>query len=119
MQGFPKLWREVKQPVGEWKDIKQKVDEVAGTGNTTMPAKLKATAKRSFDTWLSERCMTDMRVVENVTINHQTLTETMIIPGFKWRDFEHTPMLPETIGEDTWDLYLTDFATDCYTPLAS
>ena len=119
LQPYPKLWREVKQAAGEWRDIKQKVDEVVGTGNMAMPAKLKATAKRCFEAWLKERCMTDMRVVENVPINHQTLTETMIIPGFKWGDFEHTPTLPETMVEDTWDLYLTDCATDCYTPLAS
>ena len=119
MQCFPKLWREVKQAVGEWKDLKQKVDEVAGTGNMVMPAKLKATARRCFEIWLEERSMKDMRVVENVTIKHQTLIDTMIIPGFKWGDFEHAPTLPETMVEDTWDLYLTDFATDCYTPLAA
>jgi hypothetical protein len=62
--------------------------------------------------------MTDMRVVENVTENHEVLEKTLIIPGFRWCDFEHCPELPETAIEDKWDLYLTDFATDCYSPLA-
>ena len=119
MRCYPKLWREVKQPAGEWRDLKQQVDAVGGTGKVAMPAKLKMNAKRCFETWLDERCMKDMRVVENVTINHQTLADTMIIPGLKWCDFDDCPTLPETLVEDTWDLYLTDFATDCYTPLAA
>ena len=119
MQCYPKVWREVKQPAGEWRDLKQQVDTVVGTSNTAMPARLKMNARRCFETWLEERCMKDMRVVENVSINHQTLADTMILPGLKWCDFDDSPMMPETVVEDTWDLYLTDFATDCYTPLAA
>ena len=48
-----------------------------------MPEKVKINAKRCFEKWLGERCMEGMRVVENVTINHQILADTMIIPGVK------------------------------------
>ena len=119
MKGFPKLWREVKNAEDTWKKLKHKVDEVAGMGTNEMPTKIRAAAKKCFEDWLEERCMGDMRVVENVTVNHEALSETLIIPGFKWADFEHTPSMPETLIEDKWDLYLTDFATDCYAPLAA
>ena len=83
MQGFPKLWREVKQAEDEWKNLKQKVDAVAGAGTMVMPTKLKAAAKKCFETWLDEWCMSDMRIVENVTVNHQILNETMIVGRFR------------------------------------
>jgi hypothetical protein len=63
--------------------------------------------------------MTDVRVVENVTENHEALEETLIIPGFKWRDFGHCPEPPVSAGEDKWDFIATDFATDTYGPLAT
>jgi len=40
-------------------------------------------------------------------------------PGFKWCDFDHTPAAPVEKLEDECDLYLTNFATDCYAPLAA
>jgi hypothetical protein len=61
--------------------------------------------------------MSKLRIVENVTENHEALEQTMIIPGFKWCDFDHTPVLPSGTPVDKWDFYLTDFATDTYAPL--
>ena len=119
MRAFPKMWRDDKKEKDAWTKLKDQVDLVAGTSTSPMPAKFKAEAKNCFGNWLSERCMGDMRLVENVTENHEALEQTPIIPGFKWCDFDHTPSMPETKYEDKWDLYLTDFATDCYAPLVA
>ena len=63
--------------------------------------------------------MGDMRIVRNVTKNHAILEQADIIPGFRWSDSDHTPAAPVEKLEDEWDLYLTDFATDSYAPLAA
>jgi hypothetical protein len=118
MQIFPKMWRHKENKKQAWVDLAYKIDGVAGTGTSPSPEKIKAEAKRSFEVWLQERCMADMRVVENVTENHEALEKTLIIPGFRWCDFEHCPELPVTAREDKWDFYATDFATDSYSPLA-
>ena len=84
-----------------------------------MPATHKDKARQVFDKWLEDRSMGDMRAIRNITLKHEILGKTNIIPGFIWCDFDHTPDLPVKKMEDEWDLYLTDFATDTYGPLAA
>jgi hypothetical protein len=61
--------------------------------------------------------MSDLRTLEKVTENHEALEQTMIIPGFRWCDFEYTPVLPSGTAVDKWEFCVTDFATDTYAPL--
>lgn len=116
MQAFPKMWRHGDKKES-WKKVKYSVDREAGTNPESMPDHLRAQSKQLFEKWLSDRCMTNLRVIENVTKNHGDLQRAVIIPGFTWGDFDNAPEYPKSISSDKWDLYLTDFATDTYAPL--
>jgi hypothetical protein len=115
MQAFPALWRHGEKKEA-WNKLKNSIDQVAGTSMSTMPENLRLEAKKCSEDCLDSRCMSKLRIVENVTENHEALEQTMIIPGFKWCDFDHTPVLPSGTPVDKWDFYLTDFATDTYAP---
>ena len=95
MKNYPATWRSDKKEAGSWTAIKFKVDGVAGTTSEPMPATRKDKARQVFDKWLEDRSVGDVRVIRNVTLKHEILEQTGIIPGFRWRDFDHTPDLPK------------------------
>ena len=119
MKNYPAMWRADKKADGAWTAIKSEVDGAAGTRKEPMPGALKDKARIVSDKWLGHRSMGDMRVIRDITMKHEILEETAKIPGFRWRDFDHMPEPPVKKYEDEWDLYLTDFATDTYNPLAA
>ena len=119
MKNFPAKWRSDVKTEGSFTAIKGAVDLIAGTGKIQMPAETRAKSRFIFDQWLGDRSMGDMRVIREVTSKHDVLARTAIIPGFTWSDFDHTPEMPTKTNAEEWDLYLTDFATDTYSPLAS
>ena len=119
MKNFPAKWRADEKAEGSFTAIKCEVDQIAGTGKIQMPTEIRAESRFIFDHWLGGRSMGDMRVIREVTSMHEVLAMTAIIPGFTWSDFDHTPEMPTKTNAEEWDLYLTDFATDTYSPLAS
>ena len=119
MKNYPAKWRADKKADGVWTAIKSEVDGIAGKGKDPMPKAIREKARGVFDKWLGDRSMGDMRIIRDITLNHGILEETAIIPGFRWLDFDHTPEMPVKNNADERDLYLTDFATDTYNPLAS
>ena len=119
MKNYPAKWRADEKAEGSFTAVKCEVDQIAGTGKSQMPTAIWAESRFIFDRWLGDRSMGDMRVIREVTSKDEELARTAIIPGFTWSDFDHTPEMPTKTNTEEWELYLTDFATDTYSPLAS